>query len=130
MLEARERVGGRTLNHPIGEGKVVELGAQWVGPTQERILALLGELGIETFPTWTAGENLFERNGDVRRYRGTIPRLSPIGLAETGVTLARINRLAKRVPPAAPWTAPDAARWDSQTFDTWVRRTVRTARRS
>ena len=108
VLEARERVGGRTLNHAIGDGKVVELGAQWVGPTQDRILALLGELGIETFPTWTAGENLFERTGEVRRYRGTIPRLNPVGLAEMAVTLARFNRLAKRVPPAAPWTAPEA----------------------
>ena len=127
VLEARERVGGRTLNHPIGDGKVVELGAQWVGPTQDRILALLGDLGIETFPTWTAGENLFERRGAVRRYRGTIPKLNPVGLAETGLTLARLNRLAKRVPPGAPWTAPEAARWDSQTFETWVRRTIRTS---
>ena len=39
VLEARDRVGGRTLNEPIGDGKVVEIGAQWVGPTQDRVLA-------------------------------------------------------------------------------------------
>jgi monoamine oxidase len=51
VLEARDRVGGRTLNEPIGDGKVVEIGAQWVGPTQDRVLAMIAELGLETFPT-------------------------------------------------------------------------------
>ena len=45
VIEARDRVGGRTLNASIGGGKVTELGGQWVGPTQDRLLALAGELG-------------------------------------------------------------------------------------
>ena len=36
VLEARDRVGGRTLNHDIGGGKVVELGGAWIGPSQDR----------------------------------------------------------------------------------------------
>src|SRR5262245_24414023 len=40
MLEARDRVGGRTLNHSIGGGHIAELGGEFVGPTQDRILAL------------------------------------------------------------------------------------------
>ncbi|MDQ2621810.1 MAG: FAD-dependent oxidoreductase, partial [Actinomycetota bacterium] len=53
VLEARDRVGGRTLNEEIGDGEIVELGGQWVGPGQDRILELIGELGLETFPTWS-----------------------------------------------------------------------------
>src|SRR5215208_2448391 len=68
VLEARDRVGGRTLNEPIGDGKVVEIGAQWVGPTQDRVIALIGELGLETFPTYVAGKNVFERGGNLSRY--------------------------------------------------------------
>jgi monoamine oxidase len=105
VLEARDRVGGRVLNEAIGDGKVVELGGQWVGPTQDRVLALIEELGLETFPTHTEGENVFERGGKVKRYRGTIPRLNPLALAETARLFARINRLAGRVDPAAPWLA-------------------------
>ena len=127
VLEARDRVGGRTLNEPIGEGKIVELGAQWVGPTQDRITALIEELGLETFPTYSKGENLFERGTHVRRYRGTIPKLNPVALAETSVVLARLNRLARTVPRDAPWQAPRAADWDTQTFESWLRRNVRTA---
>ena len=51
VLEARERVGGRVLNEDIGGGNVVEVGAQWIGPTQDRLAALAADLGVETFPT-------------------------------------------------------------------------------
>lgn len=127
VLEARDRVGGRTLNESIGDGKVVEIGGQWVGPTQKRALALISELGLGTFPTYGEGRNLFERRGRLRSYGGTIPRASPPALAETGLTMARINRMARRLDPEAPWTAPKASAWDSQTFASWMRRNVRTA---
>ncbi len=42
VIEANKRVGGRTLNHRFASGEVVEVGGQWVGPTQERILSLPG----------------------------------------------------------------------------------------
>ncbi len=100
VLEARDRVGGRTLNEAIGDGKVVEVGGQWVGPTQDRALALIGELELETFPTYTEGTNLFERNGEISRYSGTIPRVNPLGLGETAVTMARLNRMARSIPPS------------------------------
>ena len=126
VFEARDRVGGRTLNEPIGEGKVVELGAQWVGPTQDRVNDLIAELGLETFPTYSAGTNLFERGGRIGRYEGTIPKVNPIGLAEVGVVLKRLNAMAAAVPPEAPWLAAKATRWDGQTFESWMRRNVRT----
>ena len=37
VIEARDRVGGRTLNHPIGDGKIVEVGGQWIGPGQDEL---------------------------------------------------------------------------------------------
>jgi len=72
VLEARDRVGGRTLNHPIGDGKVVEVGGQWVGPGQERIQSLIKELGLETFDTYGTGKNLFEHGDRLSSYRGAI----------------------------------------------------------
>ena len=57
VLEARDRVGGRTLNHTFADGTIVELGGQWVGPTQDRVLALADELGLATFPTYDAGRS-------------------------------------------------------------------------
>ena len=77
VVEARDRVGGRVENHDIGDGKVVEVGGQWIGPTQDRLAALARELGVDTFPTHAAGENLIEYEGSVRRFRGTIPKINP-----------------------------------------------------
>jgi monoamine oxidase len=127
VLEARDRVGGRTLNEPIGDGKVVEVGGQWIGPGQDRIAALAGELGVATFPTHAKGRNLIEVGGKLRRYRGSIPWLGPRVLADLGQARLKIDRLARTVPLEAPWTAPHARRLDSQTFWSWMRRNVYTA---
>src|SRR5512133_1161592 len=72
VVEARDRVGGRTLNEEIGDGRVVEVGGQWIGPTQDRLAALARELRVDTFPTHGEGENVIEYAGRLRRYRGTI----------------------------------------------------------
>ena len=128
VLEARDRVGGRTLNMQLGEGRISETGGQWVGPTQDRVLALIGELGLETFPTYHEGRNLLELAGKRKRYRGTIPRLSPLVLLDLDRGRRRLARLARTVPPEAPWTAPDAAELDATTVATWLGRAVRTRR--
>ena len=127
VLEARDRVGGRTLNEPIGDGKVVEVGGQWIGPGQDRIAALAREVGVDTFPTHSAGENVIEFHGKLSRYRGTIPRIGPHVLADVAQAQVKIGRLAKKVPLDAPWTAPNARKLDSQTFWSWLRRNVYTS---
>jgi monoamine oxidase len=126
VVEARERVGGRVLNHDIGDGKVVEVGGQWIGPTQDRLAALAAELGVETFPTHGEGENLIEYGGSLRRYSGTIPRINPAVLMDVERAQRRLNRLARSVPLAAPWEAPGARKLDGQTLATWMRRNLAT----
>jgi monoamine oxidase len=139
VVEARDRVGGRLLNKEIGEGKVVEVGGQWIGPTQDRIAALAAELGVETFPTHDEGRHLIEMAGRLGSYEGPITdarlrlvrdlarAVSPLALADFEQARGRLDRMARRVPLEQPWMAPKAARWDSQTFATWVRRNTRTA---
>ena len=126
VLEARNRVGGRLLNEPIGDGKVVEVGGQWIGPTQDRLAALAADMGVGTFPTYTRGENLLEWRGRLRRYRGTIPRVSPLALADFARAQRRLNRMAREVPLDRPWEAPKAREWDSMTARTWQDRHLRT----
>jgi monoamine oxidase len=126
VLEARDRVGGRTLNHDIGNGKVVEVGGQWVGPTQHRMLALAREVGVETFPTYDEGENVIEWRGKLVRYTGAIPRINAAVLADVAQAQFRLDRLARSVPLEAPWDAPKAAELDGQTYATWLRRNLAT----
>jgi monoamine oxidase len=122
VLEARDRVGGRTLNHTFADGTVVELGGQWIGPTQRRMERLTRELGLETFPTYNTGEHLLQFGTASARYRGTIPPISPVVVADMAQAQTRFDRMARRVPLEAPWTAPNAETWDTQTFETWIRR--------
>ncbi len=127
VFEARDRVGGRTLNQPLGDGKVVELGGQWVGPGQDAILGLIDELGLSTFPTYGGrSQHLSEHDGKLSRYSGTIPKANPVALAEVGIALRRLDRLAGAVDAAAPWRATRALEWDRITADTWIRRNLRT----
>lgn len=130
ILEARERVGGRVVNAPLGPEKQVEMGGQWIGPTQDRVAALADEVGVETFPTHIEGSNLLRLEGRLREYRGTIPRAGPAALLDIARALRRVNRLARRIEPEAPWLAPDAAKLDSVSFAHWIERNMfsRTAR--
>lgn len=128
VLEARDRVGGRVLNHSLSDGSTVELGGQWIGPTQLRMVKLAAELGLETFPTYNTGDHLLRFGDRQGRYRGTIPRLGPLVLADMGQAQARFDRLARRIPLEVPWAADRADELDGQTFETWIRRNARTAK--
>jgi monoamine oxidase len=124
VLEARRRAGGRLESVDIGGGTWMDVGGQWIGPTQDRLAALARELGAETFRTYTAGENLLEYEGRQIRYTGTIPRFRPHVLADIGQAMFRLDRMAARVPLEAPWTAAKAREWDSQTVWSWMRRNM------
>jgi monoamine oxidase len=126
VLEARDRAGGRLESQQLGDGVWIDVGGQWVGPTQDRLYALARAHGATTFPTWTAGANVVELGGRLTRYTGTIPKLRPHVMADVGQAMARLDRMARKVPPAAPWSAPKAKQWDSQTVWSWMRRNMAT----
>ncbi len=129
VLEARARVGGRTEGGQTDSGVPVELGGQWLGPTQTRMYALVEELGLETFPTYNSGKHVVQLGGKQSRMaskRGAVPKLNPFVLADLLQGLTRFQRLAGKVPLDKPWTAPGAEALDNQTFETWIRRNLRT----
>jgi monoamine oxidase len=126
VLEARDRVGGRTLNGSLGGGKVVEMGGQWVGPTQTEILAMASSVGVDTFPTFTTGNNLLYFQGALTPYNGAgtlvIPPIPSADLAEfLGVAFGTIDPLAMQIPLDTPWDAAgvDVHALDGQTVETW-----------
>jgi len=128
LLEANDRIGGRAFTDRSGSNPV-DLGGQWIGPQQLRVNALGKRLGLETFPTPTAGTSLID-TGRVRR----VGRVPSVALAAAGIAMApalmRLERIAARIDPSAPWAAADAARLDAITVDQWMRRAIpgRTAR--
>jgi len=128
VLEARDRVGGRVHSLPLpgSPDGWLDVGGQWIGPTQDRMFALAKELGVEVFKTYNEGQNLYLRRGNPagkQRYDTSGP-LGPVppevpGAAEAGAVIVQLNDLASRVPRDAPWKGPDALAQDGQTFETY-----------
>ncbi len=133
VIEARSRVGGRMFDRPIAGGEVVDLGAEFIGPTQNHIRALVDELGIETFPSYTAGDNVYLAGGSRTRYPDTGPTGTappdPAILADLLLVVTQLDEMSLKVPVSAPWEAPGAAALDSQTLETWLRRNSTGSRR-
>jgi monoamine oxidase len=122
VVEARDRVGGRTLNHPLPGGGVVEMGGEWTGPGQARIQAMAADVGIDTFPTYYTGENIYYRDGQTYRFEGELPVVTHDlpGVADAVVAMQRLDDLASKVPPEAPYEAPDALALDSMNLQSWI----------
>lgn len=124
VVEARDRVGGRILNHELRNGSVIESGGAFVGPTQGHIKRLAKELRVKTFKEYVAGNNIYVKQtpagGTAIPYTGTIPP-DPTILPDAGQLQARIDQMASEIDVSAPWEHPNAVEWDSISFDTWVR---------
>lgn len=122
VLEARDRVGGRTWTRDV-HGARLDVGAQWLDATQTRMLALCDEFGLARFPTHVDGDTVLLHRGRRSTYTGTIPRLSPLTLVQVQAFLSSAEkRLAGRIDPAAPHEAPDAADLDGTPLAAWLRR--------
>ncbi|MGL5442959.1 MAG: flavin monoamine oxidase family protein, partial [[Mycobacterium] stephanolepidis] len=120
VLEARDRVAGRNMGGFLSNGVPVERGGQWVGPGQDVVLDLIDELGLETIPSYEAGDALTVIDGRLIRYADETFGIPVENLAEVARLWVDIEALAATVPPEAPWQAPDAENLDRQTFDSWV----------
>ncbi|HEY1749794.1 MAG TPA: FAD-dependent oxidoreductase [Caulobacteraceae bacterium] len=126
VLEADSRVGGRTRRGEVA-GRVVDFGGQWVGPRHATLLAEARRLGIATYDQYDDGQTTLLLRGRLARFTGDVPKMSPLALVELAWLQRRWDRETRTVPADAPWTAPNAAEWDSQTLDTWIGRHLRTA---
>lgn len=119
VLEGRDRVGGRTAAGSVA-GVPVDLGAAFVGPTQDAVLALAAELDCPTTPTYNHGSNLIRWRGRVRSYTGTIPSLSVLSLLDVARIQWQFARLARTVRVEQPWTGPRAHALDEHTLADWL----------
>ena len=120
VVEAKGRVGGRTLNQPLPNGHVVEGGGEWLYPFHELAAGLAAELGIETFPQFDVGDRLSFIDGELVRYDDGYSPLGAAAQEQLGSTMALLDELSAKVDPAAPWEAAGAAELDALTFDGWL----------
>ncbi len=126
VLEARERVGGRTWTIELDDGTWVDKGGAWFGPGQDRAYALAEQMGVRTYPTFNEGEHVYMWEGKPHRYGGLIPfRMGLYALANLGLAMRRIDGMGAKVPLDAPWDAAKAEDWDALSVGEWIRGKVR-----
>ena len=124
VLEARDRVGGRLWNTEIG-GEANELGGEWVAPYHDRLHALLAELGVELFPAYRDGDDVYvDEDGRAHRHSGDDTGMGSASERAYKEADARLDALAKELDPEAPWAHPRARELDTVSFDEWLRAEV------
>lgn len=122
VLEARDRLGGRVFTKNLSDDLYLDLGGQWIGPTQNRMYQLCEEQGLETFDTYDQGKNILDLGGKIRTYAGLIPKMDPFSLINLDLILKKLERLARQVDINTPWTHPKANAYDSVSLDYFVRK--------
>ena len=125
VLEARDRVGGRMVRESVIAGGWIDLGGQWIGPTQANILALADSLGVKRFDSYATGRMVVNFGGAVSTIDGAfpptdaLPSVSSADLAEANRVWALFRSLAATVNVERPWLTPDAPALDAQTVTSW-----------
>lgn len=120
VVEARDRIGGRVWTVGREGGNWIDRGAGWLAPGHDAFRGLLNEFGIGTYKTYDSGRHLLVGEGKIRKYKGLIPKISPLAVISIARAQSRLDRMAKQLPIDEPWKASRAAEWDAMTIASWV----------
>ncbi|WP_167477537.1 flavin monoamine oxidase family protein [Nocardia arthritidis] len=151
VLEALPRVGGRTLTTEVGD-VVVDEGATLVYPMHRNVFRLARAHGVDLFESTSNGQFQLYTEGVSHGFhfgnargmklfgvralhpllravlylasRRTALPLAPEATMQLLRAISTLDALAAKVPPEAPWTAPDADELDHRTLGSWLREQV------
>jgi monoamine oxidase len=126
VLEARDRVGGRTWSLALPNGVIIDVGGQWVAPTQHRVHSLAKELGLGIFPTFDEGKGVILAGGERSLFENAATIEDETDAADVSEARDKIEALAASIPLDAPWTHPEAAFLDRITYADWIEQNLRT----
>jgi len=124
VLEAADRVGGRTASVEFADGSYADLGGMWIGPLHKKLEALVTDLGLELIDQYDTGKTIMLLSGNRKtEYSGSIPKLSLLALLDlqwNGVDA--LEKLASSMPVDHPETHETSDEWDSISLEAWTQR--------
>jgi len=132
ILEARQRVGGRAYDFLFQGEHVMPLGAQFTGPDEERLPALMAELGLETCPLMRSRRVRVRLAGKTTTYEVKAEEFG-LGFVFSGKyvlpdgaldVMRQLDVLGRQLPLDAPQTHPQAAAWEAMTVNEWLHQTL------
>jgi monoamine oxidase len=124
ILEARDRVGGRVKPGQIA-GQTIDLGGMWTCDNQPRLMSLIHNSGLKTYPTYLEGHAFVELMGKTTKcpredFAPALPLFAKLDYARLE---GRLNRLIKDVDPNAPQHSDTLL--DAMSFGEWIRCNVK-----
>ncbi|KAF9878243.1 flavin containing amine oxidoreductase [Colletotrichum karsti] len=122
VLEARDRVGGRSKTIPLENGDYYDVGATFVGHQQDLMYGLIEEFEVPLFKPPTDGKIVLAYRGKARSYSGLIPPLRPWDVLDMGLFVKRFEKLCDSVNLEEPWATPNAEELDRITVHEWLRK--------
>ncbi|MCL7748276.1 flavin monoamine oxidase family protein [Halalkalibacter alkaliphilus] len=120
ILEARSRAGGRVYSTMSDENLPIDLGAQWIGPGQKRMMRLAEEYNLQLTPTFQKGKTLFHLRGKKNKTKGNMPKLSALATLNMMILKKKIDKLSKQIPANEPWTSELAKQLDKMTLEEFI----------
>lgn len=122
VLEARERVGGRT--HTVKNNVIewVDLGGSYVGPTQDYILRLSHEVGVKTYKVFSDLRSIQFGNGKAYAYTSTWAKFgfwNPLAWFDINYVMHKMEKMMEEIPATDPWNCPKAQEWDNMTLQSF-----------
>lgn len=120
VLEARDRAGGRLWTDDV-DGAMLEIGGQWVSPDQDALIETLADLGLETYPRYREGVNIYiGPDGELRKFEGEIFPVPPATEQEIVSLIDKLDALVAEIDPERPWDHPQAKDLDEISFSRWL----------
>lgn len=121
VLEARDRIGGRLWTDVI-DGAMLELGGQWVSPDQDALIETIDDLGLATYQRYREGDSVYiGPDGTLVRFTGDVFPVGPDTARVIAELTERLDAMVAEIDPDRPWAHPQAAEWDSISWEAWLR---------
>lgn len=132
LIEAAATVGGRMAGERLqlegGRQPWIDLGGQWVGPSQTRVLALLDRHGIRRFESPHSGDTVLVFGGSRCTFAGFFqgfpegqpPAVPSADWDDAMAALELFQALVAQLPEGHPHHHPSAAELDRLSFQDWI----------
>ncbi|KAF7185171.1 Amine oxidase [flavin-containing] [Pseudocercospora fuligena] len=120
VLEARDRVGGKTLSQKVASGGIIECGAGWINDTnQSRMFELVQRFGLETIEQNTTGNvAIQDTDGKISEFvYGDLPKFEQ-SIVDN---IARIRDGAEEDCQVLDVFSPQDTNLDAMTFEAYLR---------
>lgn len=98
-----------------------DLGAGYIGPTQDMVKHLASELGLELCDVYADGQTIMNYKSIWATFSGILPPYwNPLKLLDLNNVIRTIDKMASQVPRNSPWMAQKAVEWDRMTVKEFI----------